>query len=99
VDRISLKYKWRIAWPDAADADSWKTDFMGWDGDVPVGRIRFEPMGLKKNLWQWSGQGPQRLPKGRLMPQQGYLPAPREAAAAVEDYYDRLLQHNGIKRP
>jgi len=49
------QYKWRITWPDEGDADSWKTDFMGWDGDTPVGRIRLETAGPKKGKWQWSG--------------------------------------------
>jgi hypothetical protein len=30
------------------------------------------------------------------MPQQGYLPTAREAAAATKDYYERLLRFNEI---
>lgn len=96
VTRPTLKYRWRKTWPEEGDRDSWQTDFMGWDGGVPVGRIGFEAMGLKKNTWQWSGHGPQRLPKGRLLPHQGYCDTAREAAAALEDYYHRLLAYNGI---
>lgn len=98
TDEPALKYKWRVTWPDLADADSHKTDFQGWDGDIPVGRIRFEPQGLKKDLWQWSGHGPKRgLSKGRLTPHQGYEKTAREAAAKAEDYYERLMEYNGLK--
>ena len=95
-DQIQLKFRWRKTWPDEGDRDSWETDFMGWDGDVPVGRIRLETANLKKGFWQWSGHGPKKLPKGRLLPHQGFEPTARQAAAMVEDYYDRLLRHNGI---
>lgn len=91
------KYKWRVTWPDPSDADSHTTDFCGWDGDVCIGRIRFEPQGLKKNMWQWSGHGPKKLPKGRLTPHQGYEDTARNASAKVEDYYERLLAHNELK--
>lgn len=91
------KYKWRKTWPDPGDRDSWETDFQGWDGDIPVGRIRFEPQGPMKDTWQWSGHGPiHGLTKARLLPQQGYEKTARLAAAKAEDYYDRLMAHNGL---
>jgi hypothetical protein len=71
---------------------------MGWDGDVPVGRIWFEPMGLRKTPGSGAGPGPRRLPKGRLLPHHGYCGTARLAAAAVVDYYHRLLAYNGINR-
>jgi hypothetical protein len=90
-----LKFKWRVTWPDPGDAESHKTDFCGWDGDIRVGRIRLEPQGLKKGQWQWSGQGPE-VPE-RLLPHQGFEPTAREAAREAEDYYERLMAHNGMK--
>jgi hypothetical protein len=84
----TLKYRWRMTWPDPADSASWHTDFAGWDGKVCVGRIRLEQSGAKRGIWQWSGHGgPNAWP--RLIPQQGYCATAKEAAAMCEDYYDR----------
>lgn len=95
TDDLKPKYKWRITWPDPNDRDSWLTDFQSWDGDVPVGRIRFEAQGPLKDMWQWSGHGPHKRVKERLLPQQGYEKSARLAVAKAEDYYD-LLVHNKI---
>lgn len=96
TDKPALLYRWRKTWPDEGDRDSWETDFMGWDGKVPCGRIRLETANLKKGQWMWSGHGP-RVPQ-RLLPHQGYEQTARQAAAKVEDYYVRLLRHNGIMK-
>lgn len=89
----ALRYKWRVTWPNPEDADSHKTDFCGWDGEIRIGRIRLESGGPVKGLWQWSGQGP--IVRQRLLPHQGYEETARKAARMVEDYYDRLMAHNG----
>ncbi|KAA0694364.1 hypothetical protein DTW90_23825 [Neorhizobium sp. P12A] len=67
-----------------------------WDGDIQVGRIRYEANGLKKGFWQWSGHGPRV--RRRLLPHQGYERDPRVAALKAEDYYDRLLAFNGLEQ-
>lgn len=97
MNGLKPRYPWRITWPDPGDADSHKKDFMGWDGETPIGRIRLEEQGLKKNHWQWSGHGPLEGIRKRLLPQQGYCLLAREAAACVEDYYERLMAANGLK--
>ncbi|WP_349434796.1 hypothetical protein [Pararhizobium sp. A13] len=94
-DEYAPKYRWRVTWPDPEDAGSHKTDFSGWDGDVRIGRIRFEPNGLQKGTWQWSGLGPHV--RERLLPHQSYEDTARKAAAMVEDYYERLMAHNGLE--
>ena len=91
------RYKWRVTWPNPEDADSHKTDFQGWDGDVAVGRIRYEPHGPKRGFWLWTGHGPRKGIKSRLAPHQGYEPSARKAAEKAEDYYERLMTHNGLK--
>ena len=70
------------------------TDFCGWDGEIRVGRIRYEPHGPKKDFWQWSGHGG-RVGE-RLTPHQGYVPTAREASRKVEEYYCQLMAHNGM---
>jgi hypothetical protein len=89
------KYKWRVTWPDQEDAGSQQTDFSGWDVDIYIGRIRLEPHGLKKGQWQWSGGGPNGV-RERLLRHQGFAPTAREASRMVENYYERLMRHNGL---
>jgi hypothetical protein len=96
TDEPKLKYKWRVTWPGPEDADSHKTDFCGWDGDIRVGRIRLELHSLKKDLWHWAGGGPGHGTPRRLLPHEGFEPTAREAAHKAEDYYERLMAHNGI---
>ncbi len=90
-------YSWRITWPDPSDADSHKTDFCGWDGEIWVGRIRLEAAGPKKGQWQWSGGGPYHGLKRRLLPQQGFVDTAREASRMAEDYYHALMRYNGLR--
>jgi hypothetical protein len=88
-------YKWRETWPGETDHSGEPLrDFIGIDGEMIIGRIRFESHGPTANLWQWSGQGKVRL---RLLPHQGYCQTPREAARMVEDYYHRLMRHNDLR--
>jgi hypothetical protein len=92
------KYKWRETWPGETGLDGEPLqDFQGWDGDVSVGRIRLEDAGPMKGKWQWSGHGSQKGIRKRLLPHQGYVATAREASRMVEDYYERLLRHNGMK--
>ncbi len=87
-------YRWKETWPGESDpAGNPLQDFFGMDGDVIIGRIRLESHGPTANLWQWSGQGGKV--RERLLPHQGYEPTAREASRMVEDYYHRLMRHNG----
>jgi hypothetical protein len=91
------KYKWKPTWPGETGLDGkLLQDFLGLDGTVPVGRIRLEEAGPMKGKWQWNGHGPMKVK--RHLPHQGYVATAREASRMAEDYYDRLLEHNGIKR-
>ena len=90
------KYKWRETWPGETGLDGKQLqDFQGWDGETPVGRIRLEESGPKRGSWQWSGHGPRV--RQRLVPHQGFEQSARDASRMAEDYYDRLLEHNGLK--
>ena len=92
------KYKWRETWPGETGRDAKALqDFQGWDGETPVGRIRLEDAGPMEGKWQWSGHGSKRGIKKRLLPHQGYVATARDASRVVEDYYERLLRHNGMK--
>lgn len=90
-------YRWQETWPQDRDRDGNRLrDYVGRDGDITVGRIRFEDAGPMKGKWQWNGGGPiYGLRVGRLLPQQGYCETAREASRMVEEYYHRLMRHNG----
>lgn len=85
-------YKWRRTQIDESDPPS-DDDWMGWDGDVPLGRITKQLHGLMRDRWMWSAHGP--LTRRRLLPHQGYEANGREAMRMVEDYYHRLMRYNG----
>ena len=92
------KYKWRETWPGETGRDAKALqDFQGWDGETPVGRIGLDYAGPMSGMWNWCGPGSKRGIKKRLLPHQGYVATAREASRVVEDYYERLLRHNGMK--
>lgn len=89
-------YRWQETWPGETGLDGKPLlDFIGLDGEVPIGRIRLEDAGPKRAQWQWSGQGPNV--RERLLPHQGFCPTAREASRMVEDYYHRLMRHNKMQ--
>lgn len=87
------KYKWLRTKIDERDVPT-DNDWSGYDGEIVIGRIQKQPHGPKKDQWLWSGHGP-RVRK-RLLPHQGYEAEGREAVRAVEAYYDRLIEANGL---
>lgn len=90
------RYKWRDTWPGETGLDGKPLqDFQGWDEGTAVGRIRLEEAGPMKGKWQWAGHGGRV--KERLLPSVGYSDTAREASRLAEDYYERLLAHNGLQ--
>lgn len=90
-------YPWQPTWPGETGLDGKPLqDFVGIDRGEHIGRIRLEIGGPMGGKWQWSGQGPVRIPK-RILPHQGYCATAREASRMVEDYYHRLMWHNGLR--
>ncbi|EPE95692.1 hypothetical protein [Rhizobium grahamii] len=89
------KYKWRRTKIDERDVPT-DNDWSGYDGKVVVGRIQLQAHGLKQDFWLWSGHG-HNVAK-RHLPHQGYEAEGREAMRKVEEYYDRLLENNEIRR-
>ncbi|WP_245500765.1 hypothetical protein [Rhizobium sp. BK251] len=97
-DEYKPKYRWGRTWPGENGLDGKPLqDFIGFDGEVIIGRIRLEDSGPLKGQWQWSGQGPFRGIKKRLLPHQGYAETAREASRMAEDYYHQLLALNGLR--
>ena len=88
------KYKWRRTKLDDNDVPT-DNDWSGYDGEIVVGRVQKQPHGPMKGKWLWSAHGPRV--KQRLLPHQGFEPEGREAMRMVEEYYDRLLAHNGLR--
>lgn len=87
-------YEWSRTQIDENDPPT-DFDWVGWDGPHIIGRIRKEIGGPMNGKWQWSGQGPHT--RERILPQQGYCSTAREGSRMVEDYYHRLMRHNGLR--
>lgn len=88
------RYKWRRTKLDENDEPR-DTDWSGYDGKIGIGRVQLQPHGPTKGTWLWSGHGPPV--RERLLPHQGYEAEGREAMRKVEEYYERLMAHNGLK--
>lgn len=56
--RYQALYKWRGTKIDESDQPT-DLDWLSYDGEIIIGRIRFESGGPNGGQWQWSGHGPQ----------------------------------------
>jgi len=92
--RYQLLYTWRGTKIDEND-DPTDLDWLGYDGEIIIGRIRMESGGPNNGQWRWSGLGPHV--HQRLTPQQGFEAEPRKAMRKVEEYYHMLMRNNGAR--
>jgi hypothetical protein len=87
-------YAWRRTKLDTQDVPT-DNDWLGFDGDREIGRVRKELNGPMQGFWQWSGSGGRT--RNRLLPHSGYEPESQEAMRRVENYYHALMARNGMK--
>lgn len=81
------KYRWTRTWGDEPGLDHKPhEDYVGWDGDVQIGRIYLDHQTLKATQWRWAIKYPKGAPA--RMPNAGWLPTSAEAAQMVEDCWD-----------
>ena len=92
--RYQPLYKWRGTKIDERDQPT-DLDWLGYDGEIIIGRIRMESGGPNNGMWQWSVLGPSV--RRRLTLHQGFEVEPREAIRKVEEYYHRLMRLNGMR--
>ncbi|TCR01049.1 hypothetical protein [Neorhizobium sp. JUb45] len=86
------KYRWAQTWPGEG-----LEDWIGYDGDICIGRImRDKTTHSKKNHFMWSGGAGGPTFNNRLLPHQGWEPEHWQAAKAVEDWYDKMRERNGL---
>ncbi|WP_029620596.1 hypothetical protein [Pseudorhizobium marinum] len=81
------KYRWTRTWGDEIGLDRKShEDYVGWDGDVQIGRIYLDQQTLKATQWHWAIQ----YPKGGKPWQQnsGWEETAAEAAKMVEECWD-----------
>jgi len=79
------RYKWRETWPGEESQD-----FIGYDGEDVVGRIRLDKTTHgKSGMWQWNG-GFAAWVRKRIMPQHGWAETAREASRLAEQHHDKL---------
>ncbi|MGZ2429562.1 hypothetical protein [Rhizobium redzepovicii] len=93
-NRYQPLYKWRGTKINERDQPT-DLDWLGYDGEIIIGRIRMESGGPKNGMWQWSILGPSV--RRRLTLHQGFEVEPREAIRKVEGYYHRLMRLNGMR--
>lgn len=72
-------YQWRLL------ELSPENDFVGFDGNIPIGRIFLEPRPRFRGLWRWSNAR-----SDTAIVSQGYAASATLAAAAVEALYEEL---------
>jgi hypothetical protein len=87
------KYTWRESWPGEGHED-----WTAYDGKILIGRIMLDKTThSRKGMFMWSGGAAQHegFPQ-RIMPHQGWEQEHWQAAKAVEDWYDRMREQNGL---
>ena len=85
------KYKWHRTQLDENDPPR-DTDWCGFDGDAPIGRIRKELYGPTKGQWLWSGKFPKTHNGTPPKPIGGYAATARLATQKVEEYWDMSMR-------
>jgi hypothetical protein len=81
------KYHWSRTWGKETGLNGLPhEDFVGWDGDVQIGRIYLDQQTLKAGRYYWAIQ----YPKGGkpFLPNFGWETTAAEAAKVVEDLWD-----------
>jgi hypothetical protein len=72
-------------------------DWCGYDGEICIGRImRDKTTHTRRNWFMWSGGAGGRDFNKRQMPHQGWYQEHWQAAKAVEDWYNKMREKNGL---
>lgn len=88
TERYRPKFKWRMTQLDANDPPT-EFDWIGYDGDGAIGRIRKEMHGPTKGKWQWAGWSPRTYKGSPPLPNTGFVATARIAAQMCEEYWER----------
>ncbi|WP_025593151.1 hypothetical protein [Agrobacterium tumefaciens] len=85
------KYTWKRTQIDEKDPPT-DFDWIGYDGDGAVGRIRKEMQGPTKGKWQWAGWYPRTFKGSPPTPNTGWVDTARIATQKCEEYWDRCKE-------
>jgi hypothetical protein len=92
-ERLATEIYWRETWPGETGLHVKSLqDFKAGMGKCQSGASELK---MQARSWQWRGHGGRV--RQRLTPHQGYVATAREASRMAEDYYERLMRHNGMK--
>lgn len=94
TDVWQRKYEWRVTWPGEGHED-----WSGYDGSIYIGRVmRDLTTHPHKNEFMWSGggHGKDGFKRRIITPHRGWEPEHWQAAKAVEVWYDRMREANGL---
>lgn len=84
------RYQWRRTQLDENDPPT-DLDWLGYDGDQYIGRIRKDTAGPTAGKWQWAGSYPRKLRDKRILPNTGFVDTARIATQKVEEFWDLCL--------
>ena len=90
-DRYKPKYTWKRTQIDEADPPT-DFDWIGYEGEGAVGRVRKEMHGPTKGRWLWAGWYPRTFKGTPPTPNTGYADTCRLAMQKCEEYWDRSKQ-------
>jgi len=85
------KYVWKRTQIDGNDPPT-DFDWIGYENDGAVGRVRKEMHGQTKGRWQWAGWYPRTFKGSPPTPNTGYADTCRLAMQKCEEYWDRSKQ-------
>ncbi len=89
TEQYQPKYTWKRTQIDEKDPPT-DFDWIGYDGDGAVGRVRKEQHGPTKGKWQWAGWTPRRFKGTPITPNLGYVASCRLAMQQCEQYWDAI---------
>lgn len=82
------RYQWR---PTEINGEKLDLDWVGYDGDQYIGRVRRNIPESTPGRWQWFGSHP-RLLRGKMPgPLSGVVDTARIATQMVEEFWDMCL--------
>lgn len=90
TERYQPRYQWRRTQLDE-DMEPTDLDWLGYDGDQYIGRIRKEIAGPTKGKWQWAASYPRLMRGPKPLPNTGFVDTARIATRKVEEFWDMCM--------
>lgn len=83
------RYQWR---PTEIHGETLDLDWVGYDGDQYIGRVRRNITESTPGRWMWAGSYPRMMPGTKPLPNVGTVDTARIATQMVEEFWDMCLE-------